>query len=224
MMPKLFIGICNSQKDVPASFFWSFINIQNPCPSVAMRSGHPWDVVRNNAIIDAFLKSTFDVLVKMDIDQEYPSDYFTTMVPLVEQYGVVGPLIFDRWQQSGYMPLAFEKYGNPHVLNDGWKKWDIRGKTGVHEIPYTHTNNFYAREALEKIPAPWYEAKLSADGLSRANHVDYNVLDKIKAAGFPIYCNLDVCVKHEGVGRKEWETAQHVMGWDEVCAHKKGKA
>ena len=37
---------------------------------------------------------------------------------------------------------------------------------------------------------------MSPDGLDRANHVDFTYLDKIKGAGFPIYCNLDVVVEH----------------------------
>jgi len=90
----------------------------------------------------------------------------------------------------------------------GWKKWNIEGKTGIQEVPYTHTNNFYAREVLEKIPQPWYEARLADDGLNRGNHVDYTFLDKIKAVGYPIYLNLDVEVLHDGIGRKDYERAR----------------
>uniref|UniRef100_A0A6M3J951 Glycosyltransferase n=1 Tax=viral metagenome TaxID=1070528 RepID=A0A6M3J951_9ZZZZ len=198
---KIFIGICNSQKEVPASFFWSFINIDCPYKIEVSRSTHPWDVVRNNNLIKSFLESQNDIFVKMDIDQEYPKDYFLEMIPLVKKYKVVSPLIFDRWQQNRFMPLAFNKYSTNGY---GWEKWDINGKTGIHEVPYTHTNNFYSREVLEKISPPWYEAFLSDDGLNRRNHVDYTFLDKLKSSGYPIYLNLDVVVKHDGIGREEY--------------------
>jgi len=206
MDKRVFIGVCNSQRQMPSEFFWGFVKMANPYPTTIVRSTHPWDVVRNNQLIKVFLRSDFDIFVKMDVDQEYPTDYMTTMVPLVEQYKVIGPLIFDRMPQNGFMPLAFTQYGDQE--GHGWKKWDIDGKTGVHEVPYTHTNNFYAREVLEKIPQPWYEAHLTDDGLNRGNHVDYSFLDKIKAAGYPIYLNLDVEVLHDGIGKKDYERAK----------------
>lgn len=192
---KLFIGICNSQREIPHQFFWSFMAIKKfyYC-SMAWRSDHPWDVIRNNRIIDKFLKSDCDVLAKMDIDQIYPSEYFGRFMDLVKKYKVIGPLINDRWNQNNYMPLAFESYkGNE------FKLFPIAGKTGIHKIPYSHTNLFYAREVLEKIPPPWYEAHMTKDGLDRANHVDYTFLDKIKQAGYPVYIDLDTKVGHKTV-------------------------
>ncbi len=190
-MTKLLIGSCNSQELIPSRFFWSTISIKNPYPTSMVRGDHPWDVVRNNRVIKSFLDSDCDILVKMDIDQTYPPDYFTTMVPLVEKYKVIGPVIYDRWAGNKFMPLAFESHDYPHL-----KLFDLAGKSGVVEVPYPHTNLFYAREVLEKIPPPWYEAYLRPDGLDRANHVDFSFLDKIKKAGYPIYLNLDVEVRH----------------------------
>lgn len=192
---KLFLGICNSQDFVPAGFFWSFINIKSQWQTEVYRSTHPWDIIRNNRIIDKFLKSDCDVLVKMDIDQAYPPMFFEKLVPLVEQYKVIGPMIKDRWRSNGFCPLAFSSHDGM-VLHT----YSLTGKSGVVEIPYAHTNLFYAREVLEKVPPPWYEATQTEDGLERKNHVDFTFLDKIKAAGYPIYIDLDTVVAHQYVG------------------------
>ena len=79
---------------------------------------------------------------------------------------------------------------------------DIEGKSGVLQVPYAHTNLFYKREVVENVPMPWYEAYMTDDGLNRANHVDFDVLDKIKKAGYPIYIDLDVRVGHQYVSYK----------------------
>jgi hypothetical protein len=166
------------------------------------RASHPWDVVRNNQLIAAFLRSDCDVFVKMDIDQKYPVDYLGVMVPLVEKYKVVGPLIYDRWQQNGFMPLLFDSIENGRL-----EKWHGE-MNGVQQVPYSHTNLFYAREALESVPKPWYEAYMTEDGLGRANHVDFTFLDKLKNNGYPIYINMDVVVQHIaeiGIDREFYE-------------------
>ena len=184
---RLFVGVCNSQDWVMSSFFWSWAAIKNPYKISLFRSTHPWDVVRNNVIIENFLRSPCDILVKMDVDQVYPQDFFTKLVPLVEKYKVVGPLIFDRWRHNDFMALAFDK-GEPLT--------PMENLEGIVEVPYSHTNLFYAREVLEKIQPPWYEAYATQQGTGRANHVDYSFLNKIHKAGYPIYIDTDMVVEH----------------------------
>lgn len=167
------------------------LGLSSPYKVSISRSGHPWDIVRNNRLIKQFLESDCDIFVKMDCDEVFPPDYLTSMVPLVEKYKVIGPVIYDRMEGNGFIPLAFANndYGNLQLF-------DLKGKTGIVEVPYPHTNLFYAREVLEKIPMPWYEAYATPDGLDRANHVDFTFLKKIRDAGYPIYINLDVEVDH----------------------------
>jgi hypothetical protein len=169
---------------------WSLLGNVYAYPGVTklFRGGHPWDVVRNNQGIDAFLKSDFDIMVKCDVDQWYPTDYFHQMLRLVEEYKVIGPVIYDRQQETGFAPLVLDKPLGRFICIDN--------ESGIHKFPYTHTNNFYAREVFENIPKPWYEAHMTADGLGRANHVDYDVLDKIRKAGYEVYTNCDVTVEH----------------------------
>jgi len=205
---KLFLGICNSQPLIDATFFWSLIQIRTVCPMQVYRASHPWDVVRNNQIISVFLKSRADYLVKMDIDQIYPKNYFEVMVPLVEKHDVIGPMIFDRWRKNNYMPLCPSATpSNPHPFSSPHD-----GKTGIQEVPYLHTNCFYQRRVLEAIPPPWYEAYMTPDGLRRANHVDYDFMKKITDADFKIYVNNDMVVKHialEGIDREFYEHWNH---------------
>lgn len=192
-MKKAFIGICNSQGYIPSGFFWSFNSIRHVCQVEAHRAGHPWDVVRNNQLIDKFLKSDCDYFVKMDVDQVYPQDYFEVMIPLLADHDIIGPMIFDRHESSGFMPLCFEE--------DKDNQWAKRGqpfdaKSGIMQLPYLHTNCFYNRYALEAIPPPWYQAFATSDGLERANHVDYTFMSKFTQAGFKIHINFDMVVQH----------------------------
>ena len=191
---KLFIGVCNSQDSVPGCFFWSFVGLKNKYSTEIYRSTHPWDVVRNNRIIDKFLRSDCDVLAKMDIDQLYPRNYITSMMQNVERFKVVGPLIYDRWAANKFMPLMFDNVNENFMPLE---PMDISSLTGIVKVPYAHTNLFYTREVLESIPAPWYEAYATSDGLDRKNHVDFAFLDKINRAGFSVHIDLNTVVNHQ---------------------------
>jgi GT2 family glycosyltransferase len=202
---KLFVGICNSQELIPSKFFWSFITVDSNWPVHVARSGNAYAPIRNNQLIKEFLKSDADIFIKMDVDQAYPTRYFLEMVPLVEKYKVIGPLIFDRHRQNNFMPLAFEGYDIETTM---FRFFPILQKDEVTEVPYSHTNLFYAREVLEKIPPPWYECRYTDDGCSHAIHMDYTFLDKIKEAGYPIYINPKVAVRHistESIDKRFYE-------------------
>lgn len=192
---KLGIGICSSQEKVHTSFFWSMLLMKKAFPHMYFPGLSPWDDVRNNSIIEGFLQSDCTHFVKMDTDQIYPRNYFDKMVPLAENHDVIGPMIFDRHKQSGFMPLCKNDDGPgespfwpPEKAHDG--------KTGIEEVPYLHTNCFYNRKVLESLKRPWYEAKISRDGLKRTNHLDYSFMMKIKDKGFRVYINNDVTVEH----------------------------
>ena len=167
--------------------------MSNPYRVSVIPGGHPWDAVRNNQLIQTFLDSDADIFVKMDVDQKYPSDYLTKMVPLVKKYKVIGALLFDRWIENRFMPLLIKQHYMGKLVKHIPEKW-----TGIQEIPYTHTNLFYAREVLEAISSirPWYDPHIRPDGLERMNHLDYTFLDKIKRAGYKIYTNFDVVIEH----------------------------
>lgn len=204
--PHILIGVCNSQDHIPSKFFWSFVSnlLTCPYPVTIAPGGHPWDAVRNNAVIQIFLNSSADIFVKMDIDQVYPERYFESMVPLVGKYKVIGPLIFDRWPSNRFMPLLMKSHFGPHLT-----KYVPPSFKGVQEVPYNHTNLFYKREVLEAIQhdRPWYDPHIRPDGLDRMNHLDYTFLDKIKKAGYAIYTNFDVVVKHIAslpIGKEEF--------------------
>ena len=191
MSEKIFVGICNSQDFMPSDFFWSFIALKGKWQLETLRSRHPWDVVRNNIIIDKFLKSDCTYLAKMDIDQWYPSDYFEKILPLAQEYKIAGPLIYDRWAQNKFMPLAFTEY-LPNL-----QPMDLTGLNGVVDIPYAHTNLIYHREVLESIEPPWYEAFLSCDGISRDNHVDFDFIHKIHKKNYRVMIDLSCVVGHQ---------------------------
>lgn len=199
---SLFIGICNSQSMVPADFFWSFTDIRKP-PFQIYRSRHPWDVVRNNVMISEFVKSDCTMFAKMDIDQTYPADYFERLIPIVEKYKVAGPMIYDRWEENSYMPLAFNQVNEN---NFPISKMPIEELSGIVDIPYPHTNLLYHREVLEKIGPPWYQAYSTPNGLARLNHVDFTFIAKIHKAGYRVMIDLGCEVKHmttKFIGRQD---------------------
>lgn len=205
-MRKLFVGICNSQANMPSGFFWSFCRIKQVCPSIMDRAVHPWDVVRNNYLIDKFLKSDCDCFVKMDVDQVYPQNYFEVMVPLLDTHDIIGPMIFDRHESSSFMPLCFKEDKDNPLARRG-SPFDA--KSGIMQLPYLHTNCFYNRYVFDGVEPPWYQAWLSSDGLERANHVDYTFMNRFTRAGFKIYINFDVVVQHIaeiGISREFQET------------------
>jgi len=143
----------------------------------------------------------------MDVDQQYPSNYFERLIPLVQQYKVAGGMVYDRWEQNKYMPLAFDSVRGMEL-----HKMNLQNFNGVIEIPYPHTNLLYHREVLSKISPPWYEAHLDPTGLERANHVDFTFIEKIHQAGFRVMIDLDCEIKHmmtKFVGKADADNARN---------------
>ncbi len=193
---KLFIGIPNSQHVVPSLFFWSVIGIKQIIPSVVKRSGVSTGIIRNNILIRAFLDSDCDYFIKLDVDQTYPPDYFEVMVPLIEKYKCIGPLIFDRWEESRFAPLVFVE---PRE-DAKWMKLDdpveALKRRGIEERKFSHSNLFLHRKVLEAIPPPWYNIAISDDGMEKMYHGDRYFVNNITKAGYKLYINYDVVVKH----------------------------
>ena len=190
---KLFIGITNSQDRVPSSFFWSFIQMVHPCPLVVVRAPQTWSPIRHNFLFKTFLESDFDYFVEMDVDQVYPQDYLIKMVPLIDEYKAIAPLIYDRQIFNDFFPLVFK---DADIGNFTLTTRNIQNESGIIEVKYCHANIFMAREVMEKIKWPPYEGGLNNDGLQKAKHADFLLNDKIREAGYKLYCNLDVCVEH----------------------------
>jgi hypothetical protein len=188
--PKLFIGVCNSQEYVPSDFFWSWEMMAKPYEYDRVRFTHSDDSVRNNKMIKLFLQGDCDIMVKMDVDQVYPIHYFEFMVPLVEKYKVIGPLIYNKWKSINFPPLLFEEYDYPNLPTP------MERGSGIVEVPYPHTNLFYARETLENIAPPYYEKHYNENGTNRINDMDFTFLDKVKEQGYKIYVNMPVEVEH----------------------------
>lgn len=182
---KLFIGVPNSQPVVPSLFFWSVMGIRPIIPSVLKRAGQSTSAIRNNVLIRTFLDSDCDYYIKLDVDQTYPPNYFTAMIPLLEEYKCIGPLIFDRWQESKFVPLVWEQPARKTVA-----------KTGIEEVPFLHSNCFFHREVLEAISPPWFDVAITRDGLNKTFHGDRHFMGKVPEAGYKIYVNYDVVVKH----------------------------
>jgi len=202
-MKKLYVGVCNSQSQVPSAFFWTVMSLGSSIPAHFFRSINKHGFIRNNQLIKGFLDSGFEYFTKMDIDQAYPGNYFKTMVPLIDKYKVVAPLIFDRWRTSNFAPLAFE-----NIDQDKAFPIDIKGKTGVHPYAYAHTNLFMHREVLESIEPPWFDTVYTEDRMAVLENCDRYFIRKLTDAGYKTYVNFDVVVQHiteNGVDRKFYE-------------------
>jgi len=206
-MKKLFIGIKNTQDRVPSSFFWSFVYMI-PVPNLqvaVVRSINSRAPIRHNELLKIFLSKNYDYYVEMDVDQQYPRDYLTKMVPLIDEYKAIAPLIHDRQFSNGFMPLVFSE---ADIDKFTCLPINITGKHGIIEVQYCHANIFMAREVVEKIEWPPYPGLLSDDGLGKKQHADFLFNDKIRQAGYKIYVNLDVEAEHLvefPMNRKRWE-------------------
>jgi len=191
MRGGVFVGVCNSQSTVSSAFFWSVLGIRSNVPVHFCRAIHKWGIVRNNQLIRNFLDSDFRYFVKMDVDQVYPADYFEKMTPLIDEYKVIGPLIFDRWRQNNFAPLVFQTLDQSEAY-----AVDITDKKGIEAYPYFHTNCFYAREVLEAIEPPWYEISFSEDSMRVIENGDRFFIQKVIDAGYTPHINFDVVVQH----------------------------
>jgi len=187
---KLFIAIGNSQSHIHSDFFWSFIGMRNGNVEqrVITRGTAPWDVVRNNRLIQQFLDSDCDIFTRMDADQTYPKDYLEVMLPLVEKYKVIGPVICDRLAVDNFVPLMFK--------NDNLDLLNIVGKSGVIDVSVPHTNLFFIREVVEKMKPPWFWHGLNKEGTNVEDHADRYFIRKIHEAGYKTYINLDMNLTH----------------------------
>jgi hypothetical protein len=193
---KLFIGVCNSQDTVPSAFHWSWEEMDKPYEYNKVRFKHTESLIRNNQMVRDFLRSDCDVLVKMDIDQKYPKDYFTIMVPLVEKYKLIGPMIYNKWRKNKYIPLLCNSTNKFPILREIRKDWKRKCKDGILKIKYAHTNLFYAREVLENIAPPWYTTGYSEDHCNLASIQDFSFIDRIREQGFITRINTNVVVGH----------------------------
>jgi len=178
-----------------------------PYEYVKVRFSDDDAVVRNNKMIEAFLKSDSDILVKMDIDQKYRKDYLVVMVPLVEQYRLIGPLIYSKRRRVGYSPLLYDEKTFP--LKNKSTNWRKRTpKNGILQVYYAHTNMFYHREVLESITPPWYEAKYNKNNTDYDISRDFSFMEKIIKKGWKTYINMDMVVSHlveEAVNTRTYE-------------------
>jgi hypothetical protein len=176
-----------------------------------VRFGDDDAVIRNNKMIGEFLKSDSDILVKMDIDHKYRKNYLTVMVPLVEKYRMIGPLIYSKRRRNFYSPLLYDEDIYPRKrLSTDWSK--RTPENGILEIYYAHTNLFYHREVFKNVEPPWYEAKYSKDCCGYKINRDFSFIEKLIKQGFKTYINMNMVVSHlveEAVNTRTYEKWRH---------------
>ena len=206
--PSLLVVTGNSQPWCYSDYMWTMMHNVATYPGTVgvYRADHGVDAIRNNRGVHAFLQSDAEVMVRMDLDQSYPPDFLTTMAPLALEYKVIGPEIYDRWEANDHKILCF---------NDKFAVWenhiDCSDANGIKAYPYTHTNNFYLREVVENTPLPWFTADMDESGLNRRSHPDFDLLDKIREAGYEIYMNHNVEVHHLFVAKASNDYHQRHM-------------
>jgi len=169
--------------------------MEKPYKYEKVRFEDSYILMRLNNMVRDFLRSDADILLKMDIDQVYPKDYLTVMVPLAEQYRLAGPLIYSKRLKYSYPPLLYDDALAPQ--RDRSTNWsDLIPEDGILKLNYAHTNLFYCREVLENIKPPWYDVEYSQDNCSLIKKADFCFMEKIIRQGFKTYINTNMVVGH----------------------------
>ena len=185
---KLMIGIPTGEYARRADFYDYFNAVEKPDGTMIMSSHGQSPARGRNLIAEAAITNDCTHVLYIDDDMTFGADSITKILAHSDKDVVSGlyltrnyphyPLAFDEWYEDGkckYMFLTPEKEGLIEVVNIGFGFVLI--KTDVFR-------------ALEK---PWVRlGEIDKDGWCD----DIGFFNRVSAAGFKIYCDLDILLGH----------------------------
>lgn len=133
-------------------------------------------------------------MLLLNDDHDYPPDMLMRL--LDRQVPAVTALYLDRSANPETSPLPFPPVLFDTVDAQGYvtRRFLARGESGL--VPIVACGDgamLVRREVFEAIAAPWWT--LGEVELDQCNH-DLSFCRRLRAAGVPIYADLDVCVGH----------------------------
>lgn len=136
-----------------------------------------------NSLVEITLNENYDWIWIMGDDHAFPANVLTKLlshdVPLVvpvclRRSPPYTPVVYtERVGESSYRPLDLT-----NTPNEGLIEIEVAGSAGL----------LVRREVLEAMEPPWFEWTPLSE--------DFVFIEKAKAAGFPIYCDLSARIGH----------------------------
>ena len=147
-----------------------------------------------NALAREFLKTDYEWFWLVNDDQSYPPDTLVNL--LARGKDVIVPVCLEK--NPPHFPII---YGEKATAN-GINRHRITLKRGQHGLIRVGACGggglLIHRRVFEAIPDPWWEVTTGKNeaGIYEQSSEDYDFCAKVQAAGFDIWCDLDVSVVH----------------------------
>lgn len=184
---SLGIGVPNTWTHVYSAFFDSFIQLERPDFKYLPAKNGPIDQLRNRIVEQALMQGCSHLWM-IDTDQEYPKDALTKM--LSHNLPVVHALVPRRYPPFDNLMMKGElnHFTSAGGYTDG----------SLVEVDACGTGCvLYNVQVFKKIRPPWFEFKANPDK-EKGGVVgeDIGFCLKLKKAGYKIYVDTSVKVKH----------------------------
>lgn len=153
---------------------------------------------RNRLVHDALGAGCSHILM-LDDDMIVPNDLIPRL--LAHDKDVIGALYYQRGGQ--YHPVIME-----HIVADGMHDWQfirhtderITTNRGLHEVDVIGgACMLFKTDVFNKLTPPYFAPELSTDGASLGT--DISVCNRLRNAGFQIYCDTTIELGHVGDNR-----------------------
>ena len=187
MENKLIIGL-PTNGNLDYRFASSLMGLQlTPETRVIWQVRSMIDTARNNLVIEALKTIDYTHVLMIDDDHVFEPD--VAMRLLAHDVDIVGALAFKR--RPDYTPCVYCKKEDGKfypVLPEIFQEVDILG-TGMMLIKM---------EVLQKLQFPYFETYYTKDDEHKHFSVDFDFCMKAKKAGFKIFVDPSVEIKHIG--------------------------
>jgi hypothetical protein len=163
-----------------------------PMFGISVRSGAPYDVMRNNACEDA-LKAGFQRVLFLDDDVIAPPDTYVRLAQ--HNQDIVSGLYYRRHEPVLPVAMKMDMQGQPQWV----QAWDP--PNSLVEVDYVGAGCLLIhRRVLEQTPRPWFEWEIGKkDG--NALSEDFAFCRNAKRVGFKVLLDTSVKCEHIGIGQ-----------------------
>ena len=191
MKQKVFIAIPQHELSRYTSFEVHLDGVICPPYTIKQRICGIYIANLQNGLARMFLASECEWFWLLNDDQPYPAD--TLLHLLACEKDIVVPLCLEK--AAPHYPLIYDKGDNglkKHRFLRNWERGLIKVAASGGGGMLIH------RRVFEAIPDPWWTVttKQAENGVWEQSSEDFDFCDKVAAAGFQMYCDLDTSVIH----------------------------